>query len=366
MLHDSYQIRGDFRQGKRVPSISLKKFLNWFAQFNRSIQNGKKPDILHQYCDPYGFALLCNHYNFSDNFDLDASCHDNFKKNKAIYSEYKSLEAPFDLIGSFPFNTILNYLHIGYWFDKKLAIDIFNAQQSPLSIFKQIMAGQGFIQNRYRYDKARVRKYMNYALESKIALDEEYPIPIPYTYRVCDGMVWPCIVTRNYFDPLTVETIDLNGWGDGLFVTQNKNIVDVLRINDLWLTDTPLENRLKFAYKIRSEVDYNIEYVKVWNWRDAIKAGKLMGANSTDGLLLRSSHENYLNNRWFVWSRTSSVYCYNIKNVLRSSGRGNAKPNFYTLEGDLAYVSPYEEKKIERVWLDDFDIKEFQKILELK
>ena len=140
MKEDHYNISSNFRPNKSASQCNVKEFFEMFEDFYTKVLMKKTPDLPHKMCDPYGFALLCNHYNFSDDFDLDASCHDNFKKNKAIYSEYKSLEAPFDLIGSFPFNTILNYLHIGYWFDKKLAIDIFNAQQSPLSIFKQIMA----------------------------------------------------------------------------------------------------------------------------------------------------------------------------------------------------------------------------------
>lgn len=355
MLRDNYQIRGDFKKGKRVVTANMGKFLKWFSTFYQSLQKGKSPDLLHEYCDPYGFAMLCNHYYISQHIDLTKTCKENFNKNSG--DDYS------DLIANFSFEELLNILHRGYWFDKKLAMDVFNAQQSPLSIFKQITAGQGFVQNRYRYDKPRIRRYMNYALESKISLDEDYPIPKPYIHRVCDGMVWPCIVTKYEGTP-KLETLDLHGWGNGLFLITDNNIVDVLRINDLWLTDTPLENRLKFIHKVKT--DFDGAYVKTWNWRDALNAGKLLEADSSNGILVRSCHENYLNNRWFVWNKTSCVYCYNINNILRSSGRGRAQADFYTLEGDLAYLSPFEEKKVERVWLDDFDIKEFQKILELK
>lgn len=358
MLHDHYKIRGDMRRGRQTPSISFDKFINGFISFFNQIQMGKNPSLLHKYCDPYGFALLCSDYNIKG-VNINASCKDNF--------EQRNGKEDHPYLGMFDFYNLLNFLHRAYWFDKKLAIDIYKAQNSPVSIFKQIIGGQGFIENRFRYDKKSVRKYMNYAIESKLALDENYPIPKPFIHHVCDGMVWPCIVTRNDSISLKDKSISLHGWGEGLFVVDGNNkILDVIRINDLSLIENPLENRLRFMSKVKSD-DYEQHlYAKAWNWNEALEYGKLMGANSRDGLLIRSCHENYLNNHWFAWNKNSYIYCYNIHDQLRAMGQGNAMPDFYTLEGEPGEPHPFEERATERVWLDDFDIKVFKRILELK
>lgn len=357
MLNDTYQIRSDFRQGRRAVSISVDKFLDGFINFYHNLEKNKNPDLLHEICDPYGFALLCSDYQIQ-NFEPKLTCKENFKN--------KTGEQTNPFVGVFSFKQLIDILYIGYWFDKKLATKIYQIQGSALSIFKQIINGQGYVRNRFGYNKKKVRKYMNYALESKIALDENLFIPKPYIHHVCDGMVWPCIVTKKISPTYTIQKINLHGWGDGLFLTEGDTIIDVLKVNDLWLHDSPLENRLKFVHKVKDEKKKYAQFLKVWNWREAIQAAKILDANKTDGILVRSCHEDYLNNHWFNWNKTSYIYCYNINGQLVTSSKGRAQPDFYTLEGDLGNVNPLEEKKTERIWLDDFDVAEFQKILELK
>ena len=43
-----------------------------------------------------------------------------------------------------------------------------------------------------------------------------------------------------------------------------------------------------------------------------------------------------------------------------------SEPDYYTLGKDLAELNSVEKRVDEKMWLDDFDIKEFQRILELK
>ena len=98
----------------------------------------------------------------------------------------------------------------------------------------------------------------------------------------------------------------------------------------------------------------------------SVEFGKLMNCNRTDGLLIRPCHEDYFDTSWFEWSRTSLLYCCLIKGELKIANRKSSEPDYYTLEGDLGEVNPYEQRVYERIWLDDFDIKEFQQILKLK
>ena len=62
MLNDTYQIRSDFRQGRRAVSISVDKFLDGFINFYHNLEKNKNPNLPHEICDPYGFALLCSDY----------------------------------------------------------------------------------------------------------------------------------------------------------------------------------------------------------------------------------------------------------------------------------------------------------------
>ena len=94
--------------------------------------------------------------------------------------------------------------------------------------------------------------------------------------------------------------------------------------------------------------------------------GKMLEANSTNGLLVRGARENFFQNRWFNWSKTSLIYCKKANGQLVAKTQGRLQPDYYTLEGDEGIISPFEEKKYNRMYLDDFDIREFQKIMELK
>ena len=78
------------------------------------------------------------------------------------------------------------------------------------------------------------------------------------------------------------------------------------------------------------------------------------------------SYEDYFKTTWFEWSKTSLIYCSNVNGKLVVASRKKSKPDFYTLEGDLGEIDPYEERVFERIWLDDFDINEFQQILDLE
>ena len=91
-----------------------------------------------------------------------------------------------------------------------------------------------------------------------------------------------------------------------------------------------------------------------------------MGCDREKGILIRPCYEDYFKTTWFEWSDTSLIYCCKINGELRISNRYSSKPDYYTLEGEKDDVPPQESRLYERIWLDDFDIKEFQQILELE
>lgn len=359
MKKDHYKISSNFRPRKKAADCNVKEFFEGFENFYIKVLMKKAPDLNHKICDPFGFALLCEDYKTTDLLEEteNVSCKVAWK-NK--------LKTPYDSLYKFkfPFKILLDLLYRGYYFNYDLAMEIYKMQRNAYEIFDQIMNGHGYIINRLKPNKKPVAKLINYAQESKIVLNEKDFIKIPYKHRVCDGKTWPCIVSES-FNGAVIKKDDTDGFGTGLFVINDKeHIIDCLRINDLWLIDTPLENRLTFCVHSRN---YEIApYMKAFSWRSSLEAGKILGLNKNDGILIRPCYENYFKNTWFEWSKTSLIYCCNINGKLQIADRKNSAPDFFTLEGDLGEIDPYEERVYERIWLDDFDIREFQKILELE
>lgn len=359
MAEDRYSISSNFRPKKTATQCNVKEFFEMFEDFYTKVLMRKTPDLDHKMCDPYGFALLCQDYEplYDQIKNNNPSCQDAFLNS--YKTEYDSLYK-----FKFPFKILLDLLYRGYYFNYDLAMEIYNMQQNPLHIFKQIMNGHGYIMNRLKPNKKKVGKLMNYAYESKITLEEEKTINIPYKHRVCDGKTWPCIISESYSGAF-VKKDKTDGFGEGLFVITNENkIIDCLKINDLWLVDTPLENRLSFGVHSRN---FEISpYMKAFSWRSALDAGKILGLNKKNGILVRPCYENFFKTTWFEWSERSLLYCCNINGKLQIANRKTSKPDFYTIDGSLGEVDPYEERIYERIWLDDFDIKEFQQILSLE
>lgn len=360
MIEDHYSISSNFRPKKSASNCNVKEFFEMFEDFYTKVLMRKTPDLDHRMCDPYGFAMLCQDYNpvFEQiEHDGNPTCHDAFLNS--FKTEYDSLYK-----FKFPFKILLDLLYRGYYFNHDLAMEIYQMQNNPLDIFKQIMNGHGYVMNRLKPNKKKVGKLMNYAYESKITLNENRQINIPYKTRVCDGKTWPCIISESYSSAF-VKKDETDGFGEGLFIVTNKeHIIDCLKINDLWLIDTPLENRLSFGVHSRN---YEIApYMKAFSWRSALDAGKILNLNKKDGILIRPCYENFFKTTWFEWSERSVIYCCNINGKLQIANRKKSKPDFYTLDGSLAEINPYEERIYERIWLDDFDIKEFQQILSLE
>lgn len=358
MLNDSYHLKSTITKDRSGTKQNIQVFLEYFNSFYDGIRMRTKPNFYQEMRDPYGFALLCEDYKDNTiNYDDSLCCQDVFE-NKGNENNVSSTTYH----GCFKFTEILNMLYIGFLFDYKKAIDVYNNQHNAFNIFNQIINGNGFIFNRAKPYLKKSRLRIKNAFESIISLDENLPIQTPHVWRLCDGMVAPFIVSK-FTNDIYMKRAKCHGFGEGIFLLSNDKIIDCLKINDTWFTDLPLEDRLQFAYKC-TEYDV-VQYAKAWSWREILEIGKLLDANKTDGLLVRGARENFFSNRWFNWSKTSLIYCKKYNNELIAKAPGRATPTFYTLEGDEGLISPVEEKKHERIFLDNWDIKEFQKILEL-
>lgn len=358
MLNDNYNLKSTITPNRKGTNQNIRTFLQLFNAFYNKIRLREFPNFYHEMCDPYGFALLCKDYNSKTIvYDMDLTCQQIF--NGEATEEH--IDVP-TYKGQFTFKEILNFLYYGFWFDYNKALAVYRNQHNAFHVFNQIINGNGFIFNRAKPELKKSRVATKFATESIIELDENARIQLPHIWRLCDGMVPPFIVMKHSRDMQVVEA-ECHGYGDGIFVVANEKIIDVLKINDTWFADLPLENRLKFGYKC---TEYEMaDYGKAWSWRSILDVGKMIGANSTHGLLVRGCRDDFFNNRWFNWSKTSLVYCFENNGQLQASLRGPRQPDFYTLEGDLGIINPFEEKKTERVFLDNFDIREFQKIMEL-
>ena len=358
MLKDSYVLKSTIYSDRKGINQNIRTFLEFFNAFYNKVRQKKYPSFFHDMCDPYGFALMCeDYYDPNIKYDMNCTCEEIFNgMGEEDHMDYITYH------GQFSFVEILNFLYRGFWFDYDKALAVYDNQHNAFDIFNQIINGQGFVHNRAKPELSDSRKYFKNATESIIELNEDQQIQLPHIWRVCDGMIPPFIVMK-YQRGISIERGECHGFGEGIFVVAGDKIIDVLKINDTWFTDLPLENRLKYAYKC---TEFEVApFIKAWSLRSIFDAGKLLKANPTNGLLVRCSRENFFNNKWFNWSKTSLIYCYNSPNGLVASQSGRGIPTWYTLEGDEGIINPFEERKRERVWLDNFDIKEFQRILEL-
>lgn len=366
MLLDPYRISSNFRPQKGASNCDIDVFFEAFHDFYQKVRMGMNPDLPHQICDPYGFYLLSQDCKLNYEPSLIKDTKEKKCKNALLNGEKELLNAPY--FGVFTFQQLLDLLFRGYYFNYDTAMSVYKMQRDSLNIFQQIMNGQGYIMNRFAPNKKKVGKLMNYACDSQININPASisTIQVPYLNKLCDGKSWPCIVSQSYNFAKIVKA-DTHGFGDGLFIINDNNkIIDVLKINDLWLTETPLENRLSFSVQCK---EYETEpYMKAFSWRSALDAGKILKCTQNNGILIRPCYENYFKTSWFEWSKNSLIYACFINGKLQNTNRKSSKPDYYTLEGDgtVGILHPMEERQFERIWLDDFDIKEFQRILELK
>ena len=361
MISDGYKLKSNIGRERKGINQNIRNFLDAFTIFYNGIRMHKKPSFVYELKDPYGFALLCEDYSnqtMNIKYDINKTCRDIFEGN----GEENNLTDYHTYHCQFTFKEILDMLYLGFLFDYQKALDVYYNQHNALDIFTQIINGNGYIHNRLRPELKRTQGALKYAMESSISLNENLKIETPHVWRLCDGMVAPFIVQK-YNSDIHIETAKCHGFGEGIFLISNDEIIDCLKINDTWFTDLPLEHRLSFAFKC---TEYKVaQYGKAWSLRSILEVGKLLEANSTQGLLVRGARESFFKNRWFNWSKTSLVYCKKVNGELVAKTVGNVKPTFYTLEGDEGAISPLEERKHERVYLDDWDIREFQKILTL-
>ena len=148
MIEDKYQLRSSITRGRRGTNQNIGVFLKFFNNFYNNLLMHNRPNFFQEMRDPYGFALMCEDYENKDlKYDVHATCHEVF--------DGKSIEDNCDLLtyqGAFTFFDILDMLYLGFIFDYKKAVNVYENQNNAFDVFNQIINGDGFIFNRARPD----------------------------------------------------------------------------------------------------------------------------------------------------------------------------------------------------------------------
>ena len=58
MLEDNYMLRSSIHKERSSVNQNIRTFLELFNTFYNKVRQNKFPSLLHDMCDPYGFALM--------------------------------------------------------------------------------------------------------------------------------------------------------------------------------------------------------------------------------------------------------------------------------------------------------------------
>lgn len=280
--------------------------------------------------DPNAWALLIDG-DLRKRYSDETLCKD-IHENKAIEDEngvkcHKkniSIEEALRKIGN------------SYKFDTKTVLALYEMQGDIAHLFKQLFYSWARIQRRNPWNNQEKSdcKIMNYSTPVKPRPNPDKEIRVPYITDELNGISFPWCVMKNPKSTST-QILPIEGYGDGLFVlNEDDKVIDCIRINDLWLLDLPLEQRLKHLYRCRKESE---EYIVCWSLTETIEAGKILGANKFDGLLLRSLGEDYYQNYWLRWSVKSKTYAKLLKTPKKNRPIGigkNRRATLISLDGE--------------------------------
>lgn len=243
-------------------------------------------------------------------------------------------------------------------FDLKSFYEVWSYQHNIKRLLYQIVNERFFIGNRFSKKKGSIKR-PKYQLVCWPSRYEE--INPPKIHRILDGLLFPVIVSKNNHN-YQVQRLETTNFGDGDFITCNNEIIDCIRINDFWQTRNHLKQRLSFSFLVQT--NYNEAPMIICNnMSDIEKAWNILGANSNDGVLIRSLGENLYENYWLILNKDSSFVAMYTKNGF-SLNRGSNKRGFVTLEGRHVGTLGYTYTALKKMnWLDKFDINRFQKIV---
>lgn len=212
-----------------------------------------------------------------------------------------------------------------------------------------------------------VECFMNNRFHSSMQTGSVEAVLHPIKYKVpnislkCDGLNFPVEVCK-YSDDIRIEEVDIDGFGVATYILCDDEVIDCVKVNDFRLYDSVLSLRKRFLHRGDKDVAASL---RCMNFDEMIKAGKLIGANSKDGLLVRECGDDIINGKWFRWCG-DSIY---LAPVMKSGLPGSIYFNY----DKVAYYNMSNERvgaEIDReiaptVVLDDIDIINFEKIMEL-
>lgn len=250
-------------------------------------------------------------------------------------------------------------LYTVFHFNLHSFYEVWTYQHNIVRLLHQIVRDDFFIGNRF-VRRAKRQWKAHYEL---ICLPTRYDdIPLPRRHRVLDGLLFPVIVSLNK-GPYRIERLEVTNFGDGDFITCDGEIIDCIRVNDFWQTRNHLKQRLAFSFLVQTDYD-EAPMIVCNNMRDIENAWRLLGANKSDGVLIRSLGENLYENYWLILNKDSAfVGAYTQKGYSLSKNVRN-KRGFVTLEGKHVGSLGYSYTALKNMaWLDAFDIERFSRIV---
>lgn len=246
-----------------------------------------------------------------------------------------------------------------FHFNLRSFYEVWTYQHDIVRLLHQIVREDFFIGNRFARRQKRQWKPQYELVCSPTRYND---IPLPRRHRVLDGLLFPVIVSLNK-GPYRVERLEVANFGDGDFITCDGEIIDCIRVNDFWQTRNHLKQRLAFSFLVQTDYD-EAPMIVCNNMRDIEEAWRLLGADESSGVLIRSLGENLYENYWLVLNKDSAFVGSYTKTGYSLSKRSQNKRGFVTLEGRHVGNLGYTYTALKNMaWLDAFDIERFSRIV---
>lgn len=257
------------------------------------------------------------------------------------------------------FSKNVKHLYTIFHFNLRSFYEVWTYQRNIVRLLHQVVRDDFFVGN--RFVKRQKRKWKpQYEL---VCFPTRYEnIPLPKQHRVLDGLLFPVIVSLNKGE-YRIERLEVTNFGEGDFITCGGEIIDCIRVNDFWQTRNHLKQRLAFSFLVQTDYD-EAPMIVCNNMRDIEDAWRLLRANKSDGVLVRSLGENLYENYWLILNKDSAfVGAYTQKGYSLSKNARN-KRGFVTLEGRHVGSLGYSYTALKNMaWLDAFDIERFSRIV---
>ena len=246
-----------------------------------------------------------------------------------------------------------------FHFNLRSFYEVWSYQHNILRLLHQIVRDDFFIGNRFVKRINRKWKPKHELICSPTRYDD---IPLPKLHRVLDGLLFPVIVSLND-GPYKIERLETTDFGDGDFITCNGEVIDCIRINNFWQTRNHLKQRLAFSFLVQTDYD-EAPMIVCNNMHDIEEAWRLLGADESSGVLIRSLGENLYENYWLMLNKDSAFVGSYTKTGYSLSKRSQNKRGFVTLEGRHVGNLGYTYTALKNMtWLDAFDIERFSRIV---